>query len=99
MQTRPQLAALLGSGLFLAGWERAHACATCFGVSDSKLAQGMNWGILSLLFVIGSVLAAVALFFIYIIRRSARLADVPGETDSAAAAAGGVEREVVETLN
>ena len=47
------------------------ACATCFGKSDSKLAHGMNMGILSLLVVVGCVLAGIAAFFIYLARRSA----------------------------
>ncbi len=47
------------------------ACATCFGKSDSKLAEGMNWGILTLLFVILSVLGGIAAFFVFLARRSA----------------------------
>ncbi len=47
------------------------ACATCFGKSDSALASGMNWGIFTLLGVIGTVLATIAGFFVYIIRREA----------------------------
>jgi heme/copper-type cytochrome/quinol oxidase subunit 2 len=45
------------------------ACATCFGKSDSPMAQGMNWGIFTLLGVIITVLATIAGFFIYLIRR------------------------------
>ena len=51
----------------------ASACATCFGKSDSAMAQGMNAGILTLLLVIMSVLLAIAIFFAYILRRAARL--------------------------
>ena len=47
------------------------ACATCYGASDSPLAQGMNWGIAFLLVVVGSVLAGISLFFVQISRRSA----------------------------
>ena len=50
-----------------------HACATCFGKSDSKLAEGMNWGIFTLLLVIMSVLGAISAFFIFIARRAASL--------------------------
>jgi len=50
------------------------ACATCFGASDSDLARGMNWGILSLLVVVVGVLSAVATFFVYVARRTAALA-------------------------
>ncbi len=51
------------------------ACAACFGQSDSALAQGMNWGIFSLLAVITSVLGVIASFFIYLAKRSAMAAD------------------------
>ena len=51
-----------------------HACATCFGRSDSPLAEGMNMGILVLLGVIGVVLVTFASFFVYLARRSAALA-------------------------
>jgi heme/copper-type cytochrome/quinol oxidase subunit 2 len=47
------------------------ACTACFGRSDSPLAEGMNWGILSLLGVIGFVLMSVAVFFVYLARRAA----------------------------
>lgn len=52
----------------------ACACATCFGRSDSPLAEGMNMGILVLLGVIGVVLVTFASFFVYLARRSAALA-------------------------
>ena len=47
------------------------ACAACFGQSDSPLASGMNWGIFTLMGVIVTVLATIASFFVYIIRREA----------------------------
>jgi len=47
------------------------ACAACYGQSDSPMANGMNWGIMSLLVVIGGVLGGVAAFFIYLARRAA----------------------------
>jgi hypothetical protein len=50
------------------------ACAACYGKSDSALASGMNWGIFTLMGVIVTVLASIAAFFIYIIRREAALA-------------------------
>jgi heme/copper-type cytochrome/quinol oxidase subunit 2 len=50
------------------------ACAACYGQSDSALAQGMNWGIFTLLGVIGFVLVGVAGFFVFIIRRAATVA-------------------------
>ena len=49
------------------------ACAACYGQSDSPMAQGMNWGIVSLLAVIAVVLGGVAAFFIYLARRSAAM--------------------------
>jgi hypothetical protein len=64
----------------------APACAGCFGQTDSKLAAGMNMGIIALLCVIGSVLAVFASFFIFLARRSARFgaaaanASVPSQT-------------------
>lgn len=48
------------------------ACAACYGKSDSPLAQGMNWGIFSLLAVVICVLGGIASFFIYLARKSAR---------------------------
>ena len=47
------------------------ACAACYGQSDSPMAAGMNWGILSLLVVIGVVLGGVSAFFIYLAKRAA----------------------------
>jgi F0F1-type ATP synthase assembly protein I len=41
------------------------------------MAQGMNMGIVTLLFVIVSVLLGIAAFFFYILRRAAQLADGP----------------------
>jgi hypothetical protein len=49
----------------------AHACAACYGQSDSAMAQGMNWGIMALLGVIGFVLAGLTSFFVFINRRAA----------------------------
>ena len=61
-------------GLLLAfGGVRTNACATCVGATDSALAEGMNFGILTLLVVIVSVLAGVASFFVYLARRSGSL--------------------------
>ncbi len=49
----------------------AWACAACFGQqSDSPMAVGMNWGIMSLLVIILAVLGGVAGFFVFIVRRS-----------------------------
>jgi hypothetical protein len=53
------------------------ACAACYGQSDSPMAQGMNWGILSLLGMIAMVLGGVAGFFVYLARKSAALSRLP----------------------
>jgi len=63
----------LVSVLVVAAKSSALACATCYGASDSPLAQGMNWGIVTLLGVIGSVLAGVVAFFVHVGVTSARL--------------------------
>jgi uncharacterized membrane protein YidH (DUF202 family) len=47
------------------------ACTACFGQSDSPMAEGMNWGILSLLVVVVGVLTGIASFFVFIAKRSA----------------------------
>ena len=48
----------------------AHACAACFGKSDSPLASAMNWGIFSLMAVVVSVLGGIACFLIFLARRA-----------------------------
>src|SRR5580765_1833939 len=54
----------------------ALACSACFGQNTGPMAQGMNWGIFSLLAVIVSVLITVAGFFVFLARR-ASLRNVP----------------------
>jgi len=53
------------------------ACAVCYGQSDSPMAKGMNWGILTLLTTVVAVLAAFVAFFVYLARKAARAAAVP----------------------
>lgn len=67
-----RLSAVAGCGL-IAGLQPGSvwACAACYGQSDSPMAAGMNWGILTLLGVIVCVLAGVAGFFVFLARRSA----------------------------
>jgi hypothetical protein len=48
----------------------ARACSACFGASDAPMVQGMAWGIVFLLAVIGSVLGGVTAFFVHIGRKS-----------------------------
>jgi hypothetical protein len=54
--------------------DAAHACAACFGKSDSPLAQGMNWGIFSLLGVVVTVLGGIACCGFFLVRRAAAYA-------------------------
>jgi len=60
------------------------ACAACYGASDSPMANGMNWGILSLLGVVVMVLGSVATFFVFIGKRAAAVSDeLPGADTTA----------------
>ena len=45
------------------------ACAACTGRTDSRLAVGMNWGILTLLGVVLTVLSGALIFFVHVIRK------------------------------
>jgi len=62
-------AALVPSSLF--------ACAACYGRSDSALAQGMNWGIFTLMGVILTVLTCILVFFVHIIRKEEKANNPP----------------------
>ncbi|HYE33140.1 MAG TPA: hypothetical protein VEH27_17060 [Methylomirabilota bacterium] len=48
----------------------AQACSVCFGRSDSKLAEGLNWGIFTLLGIVFAVLCAFGVFAFYLAKRS-----------------------------
>lgn len=76
------LARLAAAAVILGLSHDAMACAACFGKSDSKLAVGMNWGIMSLLFVVLCVLSTIASFFVFLARRSsgAETASMPDGT-------------------
>lgn len=52
------------------------ACAMCYAAPEgnSTLAAGMNWGIMSLLVVVVSVLASIGSFFIFLARKAAATA-------------------------
>ena len=50
------------------------ACAACYGASDSAMAKGMNWGILSLLGVVVVVLGSFASFFVFLGKKAAAAA-------------------------
>lgn len=49
------------------------ACAVCFGDKNSQMGKAADAGVLTLLLIIMAVLVFVAVFFIYIVRRTARL--------------------------
>ncbi len=59
--------------MFAAG--RVSACAVCGGASDAPMAQGMNWGIFTLLVVVGGVLGGIASAAIFFARRAAAMGD------------------------
>ena len=52
----------------------ALACAACYGASDAPMARGMNWGIFTLLAVVGTVLCGIAGVGIFLVKRAANLA-------------------------
>ena len=55
--------------------QTASACAACFGKSDSKMAQGMNMGIFSLLAVVVFMQVAVgSFFFVFLKKRASKIA-------------------------
>ena len=55
--------------------QMASACAACFGKSDSKMAQGLNMGIFSLLAVVVFMQVAVGcFFFVFLKKRAAKIA-------------------------
>ena len=55
----------------------AFACAACYGASDSPMAKGMNWGIFTLLAVVGTVLCGIAGVGIFMAKRAAAVAAEP----------------------
>ena len=57
------------TGLFLTQ-QNAAACATCYGESDSPMAEGMNAGIFVLLIVVTCMLSGLGAFFIFLARRA-----------------------------
>ena len=72
---------LLAALLAMATAPSAFACATCYGASDSPLAQGMNWGIIVLLVFVGFVLTVVSSFFVYIARRASAMEAVSAQNN------------------
>ena len=74
LRTHRSIALLFGLALVL-NPPPALACAVCFGQSDTDVAQGVVWGVLALLLVVVSVLAAIAGFFFHVARRAALLSE------------------------
>jgi hypothetical protein len=52
---------------------RMFACAACYGKTDDRMADGMNWAILTLGVVVATVLGTFLTFLIYAIRKSEAL--------------------------
>ena len=76
--------------------QTASACAACFGKSDSKMAQGMNMGILSLLAVVVVMQVAVgSFFFVFLKKRAAKIA----AARAASAPRASVARELSSTTH
>ena len=71
MRTLRRFSKLMAAATVLAAFAPSplYACAACYGRSDSPLANGMNWGIFTLMGVVVTVLVTVASFFIYLIRK------------------------------
>ena len=59
------------------------ACGSTNGQIDSPLADGMNWGILTLFVVLGTVLGTFLTFLIHIIRKGEALAAAPNNSTEA----------------
>lgn len=75
---RTKTARLLWSSLglmLISDSNPALACAVCFGKSDTALAKGLHWGVISLLAVVLCVLAGIVAFFIGLAKRSAAVAE------------------------
>ena len=66
---------IIASGLAAVAPLQVLGCAACFGRSESAMAVGMNYGIMSLLVVIATMLGLIATFFVYIVRRAGQMPD------------------------
>jgi heme/copper-type cytochrome/quinol oxidase subunit 2 len=64
---------LMVAALAVASPSPLFACAACYGRTDSPLAEGMNWGIFTLLGVVLTVLSGVLAFFVHIVRKEEAL--------------------------
>ncbi len=77
----------------------ALACATCYGESDSPLAAGMTWGILTMIVVIYGVLLTIIGFFIFAARSAAARAALEGAESTSHVADELVEMSDSESYN
>ena len=73
---------LMVAALAVASPSPLFACAACYGRTDSPLAEGMNWGIFTLLGVVLTVLTCVAVFFVHIVRKEETLNPDPTPKDT-----------------
>lgn len=69
----------------------ALACPVCFGASDGPMARGSSMGILTLLGVTVVMLAALAGFFLHLVRRARIAGGTPAGADVAATSSAQVE--------
>lgn len=65
-----KLILLLGMGLFLLSSNVTYACSICTRNIEGLIAHAMNWGILTLMFCIVSLLIGFAVFFIYLVKKN-----------------------------
>jgi len=70
IMTHVHMASAVAIGWAILYSNSAPACSACFANVTGKQADALNWAILSLLFVISSLLVGFAIFFIYLRRRS-----------------------------
>jgi len=49
------------------------ACSVCYGSADSPMTIGLNYGILSMLAIVGTVLGLLGFFFLNVRNRMRRL--------------------------
>ena len=62
--------AVLSGMLVVLASPSAHACAVCFGKTDSPLGKGLHWGVLALLGFVFVTLTAFGAFAVFLVRRS-----------------------------
>ena len=46
------------------------ACSACYGAPDSPMSKGLVWGITVLIGVVGTVLAGITTFFVYVVKKT-----------------------------